>query len=96
MSNEKYISRLFLCWALAFIIKAILSYFLMQYTFDNLKDSYLNEVILIVVINFVTDIAPCISVLEVKFIELFKMTKRRERSDTMDTEAPMIFDEDED
>jgi hypothetical protein len=35
-------------------------------------------------------------VLEVKFIELFKMNKRRARSDTMDTEAPMIYDEDED
>lgn len=33
-SNEKYISRLFLLWALVFIIKAILSYFLLQNTFD--------------------------------------------------------------
>jgi hypothetical protein len=43
------------------------------------------KLLLMVIINIVTDIGPCLSVLEVKFIELFKqMRKDLLRLDSLD------------
>ena len=44
----------------------------------------MTQIILIVITNFVTDIGPCLSVLEVKFIELFKQSTPKERYNTED------------
>lgn len=76
--NVKYIGILFLLWGGAFIVKAVLSYFSLQFAFDddpNNSDDDIRQVIMVVVTHIVTDIVPCLSVLEVKFIELFKNSR---------------------
>lgn len=72
--NVKYIAKLFLLWGLAFIVKAVLSFFSIGLSNDNLDSTDFEQLIFTVISCFVTDIMPVISVLEVKFIELFKQS----------------------
>lgn len=94
LQNVKYISKLFLLWGLAFIVKAVLSYFTIMLSLDNLESTDFNQLIIMVVSCFVTDIMPVISVLEVKFIDLFKETVVTERQSTvMEKSAPTILED---
>lgn len=78
-ANAKYISLIFMLWSLALVIKAVLSFFSLQYSFDNKASTDFAQLVMVVVMSFVTDIAPVISVLEVKFIELFKSSNKNRR-----------------
>lgn len=95
--NVKYIGSLFLFWVFAFIVKAIVSYFSLQMSFDKTNDNDFTQLILVVISNFVTDIAPIISVLEVKFIDLFKIHEkslRRTHDEHDDEDMPRLLPED--
>ena len=70
--NVNYMCTIFGMWAVAFIIKIVLSYLTVVYSFSQSVEQDLLKLILVVVINLVTDIGPCISVLEIKFIDLFR------------------------
>jgi hypothetical protein len=76
--NLKYISLLFLFWGAAFVVKGVLTLLSLMYAFEDAEkqDMNMTRMILIILNSLLTDITPCISVLEVKFIELFKKTKR--------------------
>lgn len=82
---------IFLLWAVAFILKGILSYYILQYSYDMLLQNDLVKMIMIIVINLVTDIGPCLSVLEVKFIELFKMTRNEKDKHLTDFDESQQF-----
>lgn len=61
---------------------------------DNLDSTDFNQLIFMVVSCFVTDIMPVISVLEVKFIDLFKESVEIERqSSVMEKSAPTILED---
>ena len=77
--------KIFGLWSLAFVIKIVLSFLTLYYSFQsNLKNNLL-KLLLMVIINIVTDIGPCLSVLELKFIDLFKqMRKDLLRLDSLD------------
>lgn len=87
--NLKYIGLIFILWAVAFIIKSILSIFVFNQTFDaEVSFTDFTRLILIVLTQVLTDIAPCIAVLELKFIEIFKTIKHQ-------TNIANLFDDDE-
>jgi hypothetical protein len=77
--------KVLMVWSLAFIIKIVLSVLILHYSFQQDFDNNIMKLILVIVINLVTDIGPCFSVLEIKFIELFKqMRKEVMKLDTLD------------
>ena len=77
--------KIFGLWSLAFVIKIVLSVLTLYYSFSPNFNNNLVKLLLMVIINIVTDIGPCLSVLEVKFIELFKqMRKDLLRLDSLD------------
>lgn len=84
--NVRYIGQLFLMWSFAFIIKAIISYFMLKLSFSNEKVGDYTQLVLVVISNFVTEIAPIISVLEVKFIDLFKTLSQKHTRSEIDEE----------
>ncbi len=67
---------IFFFWAIAFVTKGILSYYILEYTIDRIETNDLLKIILIVIDCIVTDIGPCLLVLEVKFIDLFKKLRK--------------------
>ena len=77
--------KIFGLWSLAFIIKIVLSFLTLYYSFQSNLKNNLMKLLLMVIINIVTDIGPCLSVLEFKFIDLFKqMRKDLLRLDSID------------
>jgi hypothetical protein len=77
--------KVFMVWSMAFILKIVLSVLILHYSFQKDFDNNILKLILVIVINLVTDIGPCLSVLEIKFIELFKqMRKEVMKLDTLD------------
>jgi hypothetical protein len=77
--------KIFGLWSLAFVIKIVLSFLTLYYSFQSNLKNNLMKLLLMVIINIVTDIGPCLSVLEFKFIDLFKrMRKDLLRLDSID------------
>lgn len=64
--------KIFFGWTFAFVIKIVLSVLLLKYSFDKNFTNNILKLLMIVTLNIITDIGPCLSVLEIKFIELFK------------------------
>lgn len=78
--NLRYIGKIFILWSIAFLIKSILSIFILNKTFDSdTQITNMTKLILIVLTQLLTDIGPCIAVLELKFIEIFKTIKHQRK-----------------
>jgi hypothetical protein len=59
---------IFLLWTFAFSVKIVYA----AITEPNIKDYQMKDAILVILINVISDIIPEISILEVKFIEVFR------------------------
>lgn len=66
--NLKYIAMIFFLWSVAFTVKIIYA----ALTEPDIAAYQMKDAILIILINVISDIIPEISILEIKFIELFK------------------------
>jgi hypothetical protein len=74
MKNTRYISIIFILWTVSFVVKLII-YSVATGAMSNPTDN-INEMLsalYVILINIVTDMIPYFSVLELKFIELFKV-----------------------
>ncbi|CDW80512.1 protein kinase [Stylonychia lemnae] len=80
--NLKYVGFIFILWTVAFSLK-------IAYISINLTDIGTSEIvqaILMIIYNLITDIIPYISILEIKFMEIFKKTQDGLIEDTEDEE----------
>ena len=68
--NLKYVSIIFVVWTIAFSLK-------IAYISFDLTDQFQSDLvkaILMILYNLITDIIPYISILEIKFMDIFKKT----------------------
>ena len=66
-----------MAWSFAFLLKAVFSFISLSIAFDPTVVNSLGKLIVIILTNVLTDIGPCIAVLELKFIEIFKQVKHK-------------------
>ncbi len=66
--NLKYIALIFSLWSVAFTVKIVYA----ALTESDIDQYQMKDAILIILINVISDIIPEISILEIKFIELFR------------------------
>jgi hypothetical protein len=70
------VAIIFFFWTATFLIKVIITFKGLDYVNGEDGKLTITQAIIIIVVHILTDIIPYISILEIKFIEIFKKSKR--------------------
>ncbi|CDW78463.1 protein kinase domain containing protein [Stylonychia lemnae] len=88
--NLRYIALVFGFWTLAFLIKVIFA-MIGDKSIDATSDITMMQAIFLIVVNVVCDVLPYFSVLEIKFLELFRRVRqvKKEKSPLLGNRSPI-------